>query len=538
MDTSTQNEIKKDPKAQGTHILGSYLKALKIPFTPNPQGGLLITTKTGATLAVVVGDAAAPGVVDVAAITSFELPKAMAALHGVTEVAGYGKPLPVNRGGVHAGGRISYNDHYEDVYLRHSSLRRAPDLSEADLAPYLETIKRCARKALFRWRNVFVAVGHAESDLVNVGRVYTTSFVHHYAFAANHIDNIKLLTEYLNQRFGEMAKITYKKALNSTCLPQAVQKDNPVNDDGSETSYIDAYATSEEASPDDEYQEDSFHLTFPDGKTARLHAENDGFLGLDMFVDGRKLSKPEARKLTDDLRNNVVKKTRIVLPEAEVKETEESQLARRLKARAELNERLTAMDKERRETILGYAAFSRDYAPDARREARRLADELACPKCKKKVAAGTACVNCEVAAVPRFGVDYLAFKQRLGAENHPMAEAMSAVIPESEQRSRAAKPVLSNKVQSLAEALHPEGDQVVVAPQKVVMTMTKMQRREAAKKLADALFASLPDLLDCPKCKNDLPKENFGIRVAHDKETGIPRRASRQSYCKACRRSN
>lgn len=534
MEPISAPEVKKNPEVQGVHILKSYLIALKIPFVAGAQPNeILVQSKAGdSAVDVVVGKTIEPRgkvIVDPLVISSFKLNEALAALHVVTEAAGYGKPQPLDRGAAPTG-RVNYLDNFEDVYLRHSIFRRSPNKTAADLEPYMATIKRCARKAMYRWKNVFQAMGFNEGDLLTTGMVYTISYLHHYCYAPDQIDNIKLLTDYLKQRYGEMAKITFKKALNATCLPQAIQHATVTNGE-EEVSFIDAYAESDEASPDEEYEEEEFILSFPDGAKRTLKVENDGFLGLDMVVDGRTLTRAEGRQLIERIRTGEVGKTRRVLEAMAPDETEEQVQTRRKKAREELLTKLSAMPQDQREVLLGYAAWSRDYAPDARREARKLCDELVCPKCGNRVPSGATCIKCEVAAVPRLGVDYLALKSKLQAEHHPMAEAMSASIPESEVRARAKKPQVAVGTVSMADATVEKP--VEIRTVKPVMSEKEMDAM--IEKMSSDLMKTLPDIIVCPKCHKPLPKTDFGIRVAKDKATGIPARASRQSYCKPCR---
>lgn len=526
------NEIKKNPEAQGAHILKSYLSALKIPHEAGAKcNEVKVQSARGGVVTVVVGAGEAQIKLDAESITSYELPKALGALHLVTEAAGYGKPQPVDRG-VAPAGRVNYLDNYEDVYLRHSTFRRSPNKTEADLAPYMKVIKGCARRALHRWRKVWQAMGFGENDLVNIGMVHTITFLHLYSYAEQEIDNIKLLTSFLNQRLGEDAKTTYKKALNATCLPQAVQSSAMIANGGDEeTSYIDVFAESAEASPDEEYdEEDKFELIYSDGKVRILRVVNDGFMGLDMCLDGAWLSKLAAKDLTENIRNGQIQKRPIEVAADVVEETESQIKARKDNARTELVDRLKAMDLEHRTVILGYAAMSRDYSPDARREARKLCDELVCPQCKRRVPSGAHCPTCEVVAVPLLGVDFMAFRDKLTAEQHTMAEAMSAQIPESEMRNRAKRPAV--EVGTIALADSGETPKIV----KIVPKMTKVEMSDLSKKMADELMATLPQQAVCPRCKKNKDRKEFGIRVAKDKATGLPCRASRQSYCKPCRK--
>lgn len=522
---------------QAVHILKSYLGALSIPYSVDPSTNTVTVTRkegSGEVKVRVGAEVDAPGFVtiDPSVIGHFDMTKAMSALHTVTEAAGYGSPLPVERG-AKAEGRINYNDNFEDVYLRHSIFRRSPNMKDDALEPYMGIIKQAARKASFKWKNVFQGMGFGEGDLMTAGMVHTLSFLHNYAHADDQIENIKTLRTFLEQRFGEMAKITYKKALNSTCLPQAIRSDVMTGDEDKEVSFIESYAESEESMADEEYETDSFRLVFPNGDVKALRVENDGMLGLDMFLDGRHLTKIEAQNLTEDIRNGKVQKSLTPeLPKTEYVEPSAKELhQKREQTKDELIARLSEMDPERRAVILSYAALSRDYCPDARRIARNLAEELVCPKCKGKVASGTTCVkkSCEGAqAIPLFGVDYMAVKKQLADQQHPMAEAMTAPIPESEVRARAKKPVV------IVAAPLADSVPVVISAEERVTKLA--ENKVLAEKMSLELMAKLPSVIRCPKCKADLPKESFGVRVAKDKETGIPARASRQSYCKPCRK--
>lgn len=466
--------------------------------------------------------------VDSKDLISFDLEKSLGALHKVTEACGYGKPLPFDRG-EKPDERINYNDNFEDVYLRHSLFRRVPDATPEQMEPYMATLKSCARKSLFKWQSSFRAMGFGEEDLINIGQIYLMSFIHFYATSEDINENKKLLVAFLKQRFGEAAKIIFKKALNSTCLPQHIASDTTESEDG-EISFIDTFAESPAASPDEEYEEDTFILTFPEGSEKTLRVVNDGWLGLNFYLEGRLLSRIDTHNLTEDIRSGKVAKRNISV---KVEEESEEAIAQRQKAaKEELYKKLAELEYEKRTTILGYAALSRDFSPDARRTARKLADELICPKCECKIASGDVCFTCRVQAVPLFGVDYVKFKEKLVSENHPMAEAMTAPIPESEVRARAKRPHTPESAKAFVDLVKEKNVQVT----EVQLVMSKEDKVAISRKMADDLMKSLPAVLECPKCKNSLPKSEFGVRVTHDKATGLPYRAARQSYCKKCRR--
>jgi hypothetical protein len=533
---------------QAVHILKSYLSAVGITHAPGESANLLkLKTLAGAEMSVSVGDGVATVTVNAEDIASYEMDRALNALHTVTVAAGFGKPVPVDRGQAPAE-RISYHDNFELVYLRAPIFRRSPNRTENELEPYMKTVKGCARRAMFRWRNVFQGMGFNESDLVNVGTVYTISFIHNYASDPDQINNLKLLTEFLHQRFGEFAKISYKKALNSTCLPQSIKSES-----SDEVSYIDTYAEADEPALDEEYEEVTLQLTYEDGSIHNLRMLNDGFIGLDAYLDGNLLPKSAVNDLRNRINSGAVKtqplQADIAMPKTERKharglskaEKNEAVLAtdlstldgeaRRLTAKAQLHLRLEALDVETRETLVSYAALSRDYCPDTRREARKIAEELLCPKCQKKVASGVVCPRCSVEARPRYGIDYLGFREKLKAQNHTMAEAMSSPVPDSEARIRAKRPLQAG-VKALVSMSETEVAAAVVPAQ---MPMPEADLKAMKEKMVADVYAKLPPIAKCPRCKVDLPIHKFGVRIAHDKGTGLPCRAMRQSYCNPCR---
>lgn len=527
---------KKDTTIKGVHVLKSYLHALAIPVAVvnSPVKKLSVSIKTGGVVDVLVDPPDSYDhtrqravVLDSKDLISFDLERSLAALHKVTETAGYGRPLPFDRG-ERSDEKISYNDNFEDVYLRHSLFRRVPDATPEQMEPYTATLKGCARKAFYKWQSSFKSMGFGEEDLINIGRIYLMSFLHFYAISEDIAENKKLLAAFLKQRFGEAAKIIFKKALNSTCLPQHVASDVSESEDG-EVSFIETFAESADASPDDEYEEDTFILTFPDGVEKRLVVVNDGWLGLHFYLDRHLLSKTETSRLTEDIRSGKISKRNIL---NEVKEETEEEISQRQKAaKEELYKKLAEMEFDERTTVLGYAALSRDYNPDARRTARKLADELVCPKCECKISSGEVCFTCKVKAIPLFGVDYVKFKEKLVSQNHPMAEAMTAPIPEGEVRARTKRPA-NTSPKAFVDLVKTKE----VSIEEVQLVMSKESKIAMSRKMADELMKTLPDFLECPKCKKMTHKTGFGIRVTHNKSTGLPYRAARQSYCKPCRR--
>jgi hypothetical protein len=527
----------KDSRVQASHVLKSFLGALEIPYVQDVEG-LKIKSRSGSDIHINVGsgriNTATASTVEVNAddLISPEVTRILAALHTVTDTAGYGKPNPLHeeiKAGDH---RVSYHDDYEHVYLRLRLLSRTPRPSPSQMEQltdtYLPYIKRAAAKAMYRFKYVFSGMGHEEQDLVNVGLAHAVAFVHNYAYDTEPVNNIKLLTEFLNQRFAEMAKVTNKKGASASV--NAIKHIGPTHE-GQASDDFDQYAefmVDETSDPvaDEEYTEGEYYLRSQDGRQRNLTVKSDGFLGVDMYLDGRFLTSSEQEVLRD--RVSAGQLTLVPVPsstEEDVQVSLPSANVRKQRARDELLKRLDSMPQEQRETVLAYAALSRDYCPDARAAARKLCEEVACPQCKRKIISGTQCTKCGLQAQPRYGVDYLGYRAKLRTEHHLMAEAMTAAIPDSELRAKKRK------------ALTPEEKSVEVAAP-AVPALPQEEIKKLAEKLRDECFESLPHKLTCTKCKQELPKASFGVRVPRRKSDGMPMKASRIPWCKPCRKGN
>lgn len=538
----------RDPVAQGLHILKSYLNAVSIAFRPveDCTTSIQVQAKSGEWVNVWVGTTGryVPAItVNPEEITSYEFEKAVYAFWTVTDATGHGTPLPVDRG--EKKGRVSYLDEegFELAYMRHTLFRRSPNRTEEELAPFMPTVKSASKRAFFKWNSIFVGMGFETDDLINVGRVYLVSFLHHYAYETDQTKQIRLFTAYLNQRYGEFAKICYKKAQNATCLPSQV-KSGPIatGSDGEEIDYIDTYAEAETVSPDEEYESGEYTVrvkTESGLMEAKLEFRPAKMLGVDLYLNGSLLPRSQADAFREGInagRIQIVPAT----PPPDVPDLllntpspEESPHDRRLRVREELHNRLNAMTEEEREHVLGYAAFSRDFDPDARREARRLCEELICPKCHRKVPSGAVCLSCNVEARPRYGVDYMAYREKLKGQNHSLVDAMTAPIPDSEVRSRQKRAKVTDETPIVAAAPNEKAPEAKAE----VVVMSREEIKRLSKEKADEFMASLPPELECPKCGAKKSKHEFGIRVPRDKTTGVPIRAVRQSYCKPCRKT-
>lgn len=520
---------------QEKHVLKSYLDSMGIPYAS--ASDLVIVSKSSAPIRVSFIDEGFNEVVDdtvkmkSTSLLSNDVDEILQTLHVLTEAAGYGKPNPLDRG-TKSAQRISYHDDYESVYLRHQLFRRTPNPTASRLAMVEELmpiVRRTAAKAQFQFRTPLNSMGFHLEDLVSIGRMHTIAFLHHYAYSVEQVDNIKLLTEYLNQRFAELAKVTYKKAASATCMPgNAVHRAGATHPELHSTDHEDVFdryvnwlsAEIETTAASDEYESGSYRLVARDGSERRLDIEADGFMGIEMYVNDRLLASSERDVLRERVSSGILTIVAIDAGMEDPVETGPSLNVRKTRARKELHNRFMDMDVDQREALLGYAAMARDYCPDARSVARKLCDELACPQCDRKVTSGTHCPRCRVEAKLRYGVDYLAFKNKLRSEHNLLAEGMTASIPEGELRA---------KQRREADALVPKNENT--AP------MLSAEEIDAlVKRYRDECFDALPAELVCTNCGGKLPKKAFGVRVPRRKSDGMPQKASRIPWCKTCRK--
>lgn len=477
-------------KNHALHVIKSYLNILKIPFEDsselivkgNPDLKVILSSDTKS----IAADAVSVGILDV---ISPDLNRITNAIHLITEKSGYGKPTLIDRG-EEVNRKINYKDDFELIYLRHSLLRRTPNIQESDIDKYLYIIKRVSFKTINKFKNILIPMGFDVNDLINIGRLHTLCFLHNYAWNPE-INNIKLLTEYLYQRFNELTKLTQKKALNSTCLPSITKELVEYDYDVSHCM----------PDMDLDYEDGIFTFIDTNNKKHLFRVKSDKNLGLDIYVDNIKLIPSEIETIKSQIAKGELK----LLPCKDNPENINITQSQKIDARQELYSKLEQMNAESRNFLLAYAALSKDYAPEARSVAQQMCEELKCPKCNNRVYVGVHCSQCNTKAVLRYGIDVVEFRKSLEKQN-------SSLIP---------------------ALIKPKENKVLV---NVSPSLSKEEIDVLVKKLSKECFDALPETLFCPSCKQNKTKDNFGIRVPRDRKTGYPQRACRQSRCVACRR--
>jgi hypothetical protein len=547
--------------SQPLHVLRSYLNACEIPFEIENET-LKVAKKDGASLKVVIGESASLDQT-VCTIKDKEIispiPEVfLAALHILTDAAGYGKPLPVDRGEAPTG-RINYKDQFEEVYLRHSVLRRSPNPKDHNfLDKYDKTIRKTANRAFRRYRWILEPMGFMADDLVNIGRVHTVAFMHYYASSPNHVDNLKLLTEYLKQRFSELTRLCHKKGCNSSCFLTDLR--NTVNhDEDTFSQVLNAVGDENSINESEEYVEGVYRL-MSSNKESKLEIQRSGLMGLSIYVDNHLLTKTEIEQLRERIDKGVCKISPVEVKEdAPVIDNAPSALQRKAKARNLLIKNLNKMSPEERNIALAYAVYSREYEIDARIMAKKLCEELYCPTCKHKVINRTLCRKCGTVAVPRYGVDYVKVRKDLVpsvvcvkcGQNDCECEAGTKTVniggkeftikvkppttinyPDGESLT---KSMVSLIPPTPVKAIKPEAPAVI---EEKVVRASDNEISAAETEMKDKFWKNLPELIRCPRHNSGngamVSKSMFRPCIALRHKNGMPKRVRHTSYCVDC----
>jgi hypothetical protein len=211
----------KQPKQNwfAVNVARSWLAAVGIKVTESGTPGcdLLIPSADGGPpieLALVASFDATPDV-DCLAVLATEIGNAklniaLDAFHVITEVAGHGRPTPVDRG-IAPPQKEYYGQDMFFVASRHQQFRASPNLSKHITKTYEPTVMRACRGVFARNTKLCLRHGFGVDDLATYAWIWTHIFFHRYQVAKpthkNGDDNQRLLTQHLKQRFSEFIKL-------------------------------------------------------------------------------------------------------------------------------------------------------------------------------------------------------------------------------------------------------------------------------------------------------------------------------------------
>jgi hypothetical protein len=195
--------------SQAISLLQTWLDSCSIPYISTPES-LSIRTVEGGVV---------PATVDPHSVMSTDMGVAMGEFHRITKEAGYGEPNPVDRGTTPVKKRV-FNDNLLARW-RHNEMRTVPNATKDDLKLFGAVAKREAN--IFYSRNKYMCsvMGYDVDVAHNDALIWTNTFLGRYRIRRDDAteaesENKKLLTNYLRQRFTEIAKGMARERRNVT----------------------------------------------------------------------------------------------------------------------------------------------------------------------------------------------------------------------------------------------------------------------------------------------------------------------------------
>lgn len=208
--------------SRAVSLLKSWLRAVEIGFrVGSGPVDLLVTARDGTKTEIQVdaGDSkpAPEGciVIEASTLTGRHIKGALDAFVILQARLGYAPKMPVDRGALPTQ-KLSYIDAFEDVALRHTELRRAPNPSSAEITKYEPVMKKATWN--FLRTNSRLCQDHMlEFDELfgTYARCFTINYLAWYLVPEEmdkECNNERKLYAYLWQRFGELRSLLNKKA--------------------------------------------------------------------------------------------------------------------------------------------------------------------------------------------------------------------------------------------------------------------------------------------------------------------------------------
>lgn len=213
--------LKRFPRKNGRAVkqLRKWFERLMVPVSSGypPKSDLIVADSIGRPheLQVSTTDSPMPPpdmlVVPADVLNNRNLAKGVEAFKAVVEKLGYRYENPVDRG---TKPQKRAQDDFELTALRHTEFRRVPNPSTAALERYKKTIQSTCWA--FLNKNTVLCHDHMLEigDLVSYAQVWVCNYLGLYEIDDKAEDNVKLLTNYLQQRFSQFRSLLKRKSKN------------------------------------------------------------------------------------------------------------------------------------------------------------------------------------------------------------------------------------------------------------------------------------------------------------------------------------
>lgn len=205
-------------------VLGSWLRNCNVPYSIQYESDCdIIVQGLTCDIKICVFAGILPGnthdiTIMASDITGKDRTLAFRNFHYITEAAGYGSPIPVDRGaGLNK--KPIYHEDFELVAMRHTQFRTAPNPKPEHLKGYRPIVENTASSFL-RNNQAICTINLLElDDLLTYAMTWTINYIGHWEipYPSYSNENPAKLRAYLQQCFVEFRGLLLKKSKN--CHP-------------------------------------------------------------------------------------------------------------------------------------------------------------------------------------------------------------------------------------------------------------------------------------------------------------------------------
>lgn len=214
------NFTKQLPNARAVSVVDSWLNACNIPHEIDNANIITIQGKDGTHTKVnlYTGGDFMEGAINgsAARLTDTDIAKAIGAFQIITNIAGYGKPVPVDRGSAPTR-KLNYKkaEEFELVAFRHKEFRAAPNPKDEEILKYKRIYESLSQVFYRKNLRLCQSMSYDAKDIETYCKVWTVNFLHKYkVHNPTEDDNEKLLVRHLMQRLPELASLLQRKGRN------------------------------------------------------------------------------------------------------------------------------------------------------------------------------------------------------------------------------------------------------------------------------------------------------------------------------------
>lgn len=196
--------------------LVSWFRAVDIPVSDITDDSLTIIATDGRNIDVITAqDTGTEALIDrntaiiPATISGLRVSQVMRFFHSITRIAGYGEPVPVDRG-TEPVLKATHKD-FDLTVIRHREFRRAPNPTPESLARCTKTINSAVRNFLRNNHKICAAHGHDIDDLLSYGHIWAVNFLGLHDLPSQYSNQQNILYSYIKQRLKHFLDMLHKK---------------------------------------------------------------------------------------------------------------------------------------------------------------------------------------------------------------------------------------------------------------------------------------------------------------------------------------